>query len=69
MKNVPCRMFWKITIQLTLKICGLNSDVNDSLLLSYMFSYICIRIFPFWRYQFAVFKDMGLCEICNCKNV
>ena len=34
--------------QLALKICDLNSDLNDSLLLSYMFD-IAIYIFPFLR--------------------
>ena len=30
-------MSQKITFQLTLKTCDINSDVNDSFLLSYMF--------------------------------
>ena len=34
---VPWRMFWKITLQLTLKIYDLNLDFNDLLLFSYMF--------------------------------
>ena len=44
---VPWRMFWKITFQLTY-ICDLNSNVNDSFLLSYMLDlaiYIYIQRF------------------------
>ena len=48
----PLRIFWKITFQLTLKICDLNSDVNDSFLMSYMFD------LAIWRLQFLIFKDM-----------
>ena len=50
----PLRIFWKITFQLTLKICDLNSDVNDSFLMSYMFD------LAIWRLQFLIFKDMWL---------
>ena len=42
----PWRMFWKITCQL--KVCDLNSDVNDSYLVSCMFDlaiYIYIYIY------------------------
>ena len=34
---ISWRMFWKITLQLTLKIYDLNLDVNDLLIFSYMF--------------------------------
>ena len=45
---VSRRTFWKIIFQLTLKMCELNSDVNDSFLLTYMFD-LAIYIFPFLR--------------------
>ena len=46
---VPWRMFWKITFQLTLKIWNLNSDVNDSFLLSYI-KEVALYVYTYFRF-------------------
>ena len=55
------RMFSKMTLQLTLKACDLNSDVNDLFLLSYMFDQ------AIYVFEMAVFKDMWLFQISKNK--
>ena len=54
-------MFSKMTFQLTLKACDLNSDVNDLFLLSYMFDQ------AMYVFEMAICKDMRLCEISKNK--
>ena len=54
-------MFSKMTLQLTLKACDLNSDVNDLFLLSYMFDQ------AIYVFEMAVFKDMWLFQISKDK--
>ena len=48
-------MFWKITFQLTLKICGLNSDVNIRFYLA-----ICLAIYVYVYFRFGDTSSQSL---------
>ena len=54
---VPLRIFYKITFQLTLRICGLNSDVIDSFLLSHMFD---LTIYIVYIISYTEFRSDAL---------